>query len=103
MQLVSLDCAVAAGLRFDTRWQRQDHSVCEVAEYRESAGAIRQCLDLLPGCHRDVLVSHFGIDCKPSTDTEIAARMGISRQAVGKRLSKAIGLLRERLIVRGLE
>lgn len=95
MQLVSLDCAIAAGLRFDPRWQQQQRSAFEIVEKRESVGAIQSCLDSLPSCHRDLLVSYFGLEGKPSTYTEIAARLGISRQAVGKRLSKAIGLLRD--------
>jgi DNA-directed RNA polymerase specialized sigma24 family protein len=103
MQLVSLDCAIAAGLRFDPVRQRQDPSAWQIAEYDESVGAIRSCLASLPICYRDVLLWYFGVECMPSTKTEIAARIGISRQAVGKRLHKATILLREMLIDRGFE
>ena len=100
MQFVSFDCAVAAGIPFELQGQRREPSPYEVAEYRESVGAIRSCLDLLPRCDRNVLASYFGLDCMPSTLTEIGSRMGVSREAARKRLLRAIAQLHRQVIIR---
>lgn len=103
MQLVSLDSAIAAGHRFEPRWTRQDLSAWEVTEHRELARVVRSCLDSLPSRYREILILRFGINCQRSTNVGIAAGLGISHQAVRKRLTKATSLLRDMLLDRGIE
>ncbi len=64
-------------------------------EYEEVQGQYLSALSTLSEKHREVF---FMNRTEEMTYKEIAERLGLSVKAVEKRMSKAIGLLRERLI-----
>lgn len=67
MRFVSFDSVVAAGIPFEPRGEGRERSPHEIDECRESAEAVRSWVNSLPSRERDVIISHFGLGCTPST------------------------------------
>ena len=98
----SLYCADAVGLRFTPFLKKPQPRPDQEAENRDAVEVLRACLDSLPSDGHNAILACYGIDCEPSTQTEVARTFGISRAAVAKRLLKAKRLLRKQLLASGL-
>jgi RNA polymerase sigma factor (sigma-70 family) len=94
----SLECAVEAGIVVVSLHHR--HPVLgpeEQAASREIIAILRNCLNSLPTHQRSLLIAHYGIDTIQRSLSEIGIELGISKEAVRKRLSKAEEMLMQRL------